>query len=82
MAPSAAGSRYVAALQHILKDFGFTVKLVVDPTSRELKKALQEMAFSLGSERDRGLLFYFAGHGETLHHRLACRQHERSADPP
>jgi len=47
-----------------LKKLGFTVKLIQDPTSRELKTALQEMVFSTGSEANRGLLFYFAGHGK------------------
>jgi hypothetical protein len=49
-----------------LKKLGFTVKLVLDPTSSQLKETLQEMAFVTGSEANRGLLFYFAGHGETL----------------
>lgn len=49
-----------------LKKLGFTVKLLLDPTSSELKETLQEMAFVTGSQANRGLLFYFAGHGETL----------------
>lgn len=49
-----------------LEDYGFTVKLIKNPTSRELKKAVAEMAFVTGKEHNRALLFYFAGHGETL----------------
>ncbi|PKN67605.1 MAG: hypothetical protein CVU57_02595 [Deltaproteobacteria bacterium HGW-Deltaproteobacteria-15] len=42
------------------------MKLALDPSSRELKALLQEMAFSTGGEKNRGVIFYFAGHGETL----------------
>jgi hypothetical protein len=49
-----------------LKDYGFTVRLVRNPTSRDLKKAVTEMAFVTGKEQNRALLLYFAGHGETL----------------
>ena len=49
-----------------LKGLGFSVKLVVDPDSRQLKSALNDLAFELGREENRALLFYFAGHGETL----------------
>ncbi|MEW6665617.1 MAG: caspase family protein [Thermodesulfobacteriota bacterium] len=49
-----------------LKDYGFAVKLVKNPTSRDLKKAVTEMAFVTGKEPNRALLLYFAGHGETL----------------
>ena len=49
-----------------LKELGFTVKLVLDPTSSQLKSALNNMAFRLGREKNRALLLYYAGHGETL----------------
>ncbi|PKN23783.1 MAG: hypothetical protein CVU64_23665 [Deltaproteobacteria bacterium HGW-Deltaproteobacteria-21] len=49
-----------------LEKLGMMVKLVLDPSSRELKALLQEMAFSTGGEKNRGVIFYFAGHGETL----------------
>ncbi|MGD8531433.1 MAG: caspase family protein [Syntrophobacterales bacterium] len=49
-----------------LKDFGFDVKLVLNPTSSQLKASLNDMAFRFGSEKNRALLLYFAGHGETL----------------
>jgi uncharacterized caspase-like protein len=48
-----------------LKKIGFEVKLVLDPTYRELKTALNEMVYELGSKENRALLFYYAGHGET-----------------
>ncbi len=49
-----------------LKELGFKVKLILDPTSSQLKSALNNMAFRLGREENRALLLYYAGHGETL----------------
>jgi len=48
-----------------LKEMGFDVKLVLDPTSRAMKAVLNEMVYELGREENRALLFYYAGHGET-----------------
>lgn len=48
-----------------LKAFGFEIKLVLDPTFRELRTVLNEMVYHMGSETSRALLFYYAGHGET-----------------
>ena len=48
-----------------LKGMGFTVKLVLNPTYRQLRTALTEMVYEMGSENHRALLFYYAGHGET-----------------
>jgi uncharacterized caspase-like protein len=48
-----------------LKELGFEVKLVIDPTSREMKTVLNEMVYHMGPEENRALLFYYAGHGET-----------------
>jgi len=49
-----------------LRGLGFTVKTLLDPTSKQLKTAFSDIAFGIGSERNRAVLFYFAGHGETL----------------
>jgi len=49
-----------------LQEMGFTVKLILNPTSSQLKSALNDMAFDTGTRKDRALLFFFAGHGETL----------------
>jgi len=48
-----------------LKVLGFEVKLVLDPTYREMRTALNEMIYKIGNEKSRALLFYYAGHGET-----------------
>ncbi|UCG11614.1 MAG: caspase family protein [Deltaproteobacteria bacterium] len=48
-----------------LEDMGFRVKLIEDPDSRKLKSTLTGIARRLGTETNRALLFYFAGHGET-----------------
>lgn len=48
-----------------LKRLGFKVKQLYNPTSRELKKALNDLTYKQGREKNRAILFYFAGHGET-----------------
>jgi uncharacterized caspase-like protein len=48
-----------------LRELGFEIKLVLNPTSREMKTALNEMVYEMGKEVNRALLFYYAGHGET-----------------
>ena len=49
-----------------LEQFGFEVKLVLNPSSREMKSALTEVVYGMGNQKNRALLIYFAGHGETL----------------
>lgn len=49
-----------------LKELNFHVNLLLDPTSKQLNAALNEVAFRIGSEKNQALLVYFAGHGETL----------------
>jgi len=51
--------------QKVLKELGFEVKVVLDPTSREMKTVLSEMVYDMGIEENRAILFYYAGHGET-----------------
>jgi len=48
-----------------LKEAGFKVRLISNPDSRELKSTLTYIARQLGKEKNRALLLYFAGHGET-----------------
>ncbi len=48
-----------------LKRLGFAVKEAYNPTSRELTKALNDMTYKDGREKNRAILFYFAGNGET-----------------
>ena len=52
-------------VSRVLRDMGFKVKLELNPSSARLKKLLDELPYKLGSKQDRGLLIYFAGHGET-----------------
>ena len=49
-----------------LEQLGFEVKLVLNPSSREMKSALTEVVYGMGNQKNRALLIYFAGHGETL----------------
>lgn len=48
-----------------LQKFGFDTKLVLDPTYREMRTALNEMIYKMGNEENRAVIFYYAGHGET-----------------
>ena len=48
-----------------LRELGFQVKLVANPDSQQFKSTLSEIARRLGSEKNRALLLYYAGHGET-----------------
>jgi len=48
-----------------LKAMDFQVKLVLDPTSKALRTAINNVVFTIGSEENRAILIYFAGHGET-----------------
>jgi len=48
-----------------LEHMGFTVKLILDPTSLELKAALNALVYKIGRKKDRAILLYYAGHGET-----------------
>jgi formylglycine-generating enzyme required for sulfatase activity len=49
----------------LLKRLGFEVTLVTDPSSRELKRALDDFVQEAGQEQDRGVVFYYRGNGET-----------------
>jgi len=48
-----------------LNGLGFTVRVVTNPTSKQLRKALNAVAYNTGRKKDRAILFYFAGHGFT-----------------
>ena len=48
-----------------LQKFGFETKLVLDPTYREMKTAINELIYKIGNEENRAVVFYYAGHGET-----------------
>lgn len=48
-----------------LKKMGMSVTSLVNPASEELKEALNRLVYGPGREKDRAILFYFAGHGET-----------------
>ncbi len=52
-------------VSEVLKRFGFKVTLLLDPTAMELKEALSSVTQGPGRDPDNGILFYYAGHGET-----------------
>ena len=48
-----------------LKKAGMKVKLVLNPTSKQLKRSLNQLAYDAGKEKNRAILFFYSGHGET-----------------
>ncbi len=56
----------VDAVRNILEKQGFTVEVVLDPTSVQLDIAFKEFINKHGMDKDNRLLFYFAGHGHTV----------------
>jgi formylglycine-generating enzyme required for sulfatase activity len=52
-------------LSSLLERRGFKVTLVTDPTAQQLKKALSDLVQGPGREPERGIIVYYAGHGET-----------------
>jgi hypothetical protein len=62
--PSAAKDAEEVASR--LEQIGFEVKLSLNPSAEELRKVLSNIVYQAGREKNRALLFYFAGHGETL----------------
>lgn len=48
-----------------LKKAGMKVKLISNPTSKQLKRSLNQLTYSEGKEKNRGILFFYSGHGET-----------------
>ena len=49
-----------------LKSMGWEVDLLEDPDSVRLKTAVNRLIIGKGSDREKGILFWFSGHGHTL----------------
>jgi uncharacterized caspase-like protein len=49
-----------------LKEMGWEVDLLEDPDAERLMDALTRLVAGPGQEKDKGVLFWFSGHGETL----------------
>jgi TPR repeat protein len=56
----------VRAVKAALEAQSFDVEVVQDPTYRQLDEALRDFANRKGGSKNTRLLFYFAGHGETV----------------
>jgi len=48
-----------------LNQLGFKVTLAMDPNAREMRTLLNELVYDMGRDRNRALLLFYAGHGET-----------------
>ena len=57
--------RDVSAVSRALKEHGFSITLVNDPTRDELEKALDDFIFKYGQIKNNRIVIYFAGHGHT-----------------
>ena len=49
-----------------LVDHGFQIRLLLNPSHDKLEDALNDFVYRLGKNPEDRLLFYFAGHGQTL----------------
>ena len=50
----------------MLKGLGFEVKALLNPNSRKMQDAFNSLIANVGRQKDKAILVYFAGHGETL----------------
>jgi hypothetical protein len=56
----------IEAISTVLREDGFQVIRVMNPTRANLTQAIEDFISQYGEENDNRLLIYFAGHGETL----------------
>ena len=56
----------VKEVSAVLKGFGFKVEVLLDPKNHQLEGAFNRLIASEGRDKDKAILIYFAGHGETL----------------
>jgi hypothetical protein len=56
----------ILAVKQLLEEQGFSVSLLEDKTSRELKAGIENFLDNYGYEKDVRLIIYYAGHGQTL----------------
>jgi hypothetical protein len=56
----------VTEIKQLLEEQGFSVTLLEDKTSRELKNGIEDFFNSYGYDSDSRLVVYYAGHGQTL----------------
>lgn len=56
----------IPAVKQLLEEQGFSVTLLEDKTSRELKDGIEDFIGAYGYEKDVRLVIYYAGHGQTL----------------
>jgi hypothetical protein len=64
--PLAGVKEDVTAVGRLLEEQGFSVTLLEDKTSRELKAGIEDFLNTYGYEKDVRLIIYYAGHGQTL----------------
>ena len=55
----------IAQVASVLEAQGFHVKKVMNPTSRQMKKAFEDFIDDYGFDANNRLIFFFSGHGYT-----------------
>lgn len=55
------------AVEQALKEHGFEVKVLRDPTKQQLVVAMEDFFYTKAKSEASRLIFYYAGHGENLH---------------
>jgi hypothetical protein len=65
-APLAGVKADVQAVKQLLEEQGFSVTLLEDKTSNELKAGIEDFIGVHGFNKDVRLIIYYAGHGQTL----------------
>ncbi|MDR2095156.1 MAG: caspase family protein [Treponema sp.] len=64
--PLAGVKEDIQAVKRLLEEQGFSVSLLENKTSRELKAGIEDFLNTYGFEKDVRLIIYYAGHGQTL----------------
>jgi hypothetical protein len=64
--PLAGVKEDIPAVRRLLEEQGFSVTLLEDKTSSELRAGIEEFLNTYGYEKDVRLIIYYAGHGQTL----------------
>lgn len=59
------GVKDARRIGHVLEQYGVEVELLLNPTSGELKRKLEEFYIIKGSSEETGLILWYAGHGHT-----------------
>jgi hypothetical protein len=72
----------VKAVSEVLRQHGFTVKVVMNPTRAVFDQAMRDFISEHGQADQNRLLIYFAGHGHTMKNRAGMEGYLIPVDAP